>query len=208
MLKKVLNLLTLNGFEKRQSKGRYKKLGCTSRLQEQLQTLSFKHIYINTAETEMYILCESKEAFTEKEIKEYEREIASFVIMVGNRPLAYNINLVLLCPLNLKKNQLSVNSPISRLIDMERNRYYCRKIFLDTANRNSEEELVTLPFLPVKIELDISHLNYEKTAEKIQKVIPAELHKELIKKESNPNLQQVVKFLEITRLNIEGDNNG
>ncbi|UPM56376.1 hypothetical protein [Gottfriedia acidiceleris] len=207
MLKRVLKLLMENGFEKRKTISQIRKLGYLSRTQELLQLLSFKHIYINSKETEMYVICESKKIFIEEQIKEFEREIASFVIMLGNKPLAYNINLVLLCPLNLKKNHLSENNHISKLIDIERDKYNCRKFFLDTANRNFEEELDIIPSLALKIEVDSSNLSYEQTIQKIQEDMHPELFKELIKNEDTPDLQQVLQVLENTISNIKDDKN-
>ena len=110
-----------------------------------------------------------------KEIEELVQEIYGFTVLYGNQLLSYNSVLVLIC--NFNPNLTEENGKFMALF--EKNKYYCRKIFLNTSanvkqelpkkdskrkskvkiaeiqesseenNKKEHEELMILPFLDI-----------------------------------------------------------
>jgi hypothetical protein len=195
MFQEVCRLLENNGFKKKRFM--HKKMNNSSEVVE-MDLLEFDHIFISENETEVYIIEEKKELFKPTEVEQLEKRVAGFIPFLGNRPLKYNINLLLLCPLDLKRQGKS--NEIKKLISYERSKYFCRKIFLDTAVRNKqekEEELSILPSFTMELNINEFSSGYEGITQKIKEVINDELYLELVKTDRQININNVLTYLNI-----------
>jgi hypothetical protein len=155
-------------------------------------------IFINRDETELYIIEEKEAPFNKEEIENIENDILAFIQLLPNRsPLKYNINLLLLCPFqseNVNKEDLNF------LVGLERNKYTCRKIVLDTSCSNDifmKNELSLLPSFPIIVELTPSKSIRDNLAEEVRTVVKQDLYNELVKSNEDLYLEKILKLLEI-----------
>jgi hypothetical protein len=160
--------------------------------------LPFENIFINNDKTELYLIEEKEVPFNKEEIEVFENNILAFIQLLPNRsPLKYNINLILLCPL---KTESVDKADVKFLVGLERNKYTCRKIVLDTSYSNEifiKKELSLLPSFPIRVDLPQSTSVRDRLAEEIKKVIPQNLYIELIKENEDMNMNTVLNLLEI-----------
>ncbi|ACK91498.1 hypothetical protein IRV08_18230 [Bacillus cereus] len=203
--KEVIDLLKQNDFKEKvyvRSKVQY---NSESRKleKEEYNILEFDFIFINEKETELYIIEEKESLFTHEEIEVFNVKIAAFHTLMGNSPIKYNINLLLLCPLHLQNLDKEREASIRKILGHERDKYNCRKIFLDTANSNFEEELSILPSIPIDVEIKNTSIGYEGLLEKVKEVLGESLYTELNRLDEEINLHSVVQHL-----NVKDENNG
>ena len=144
-LDSICEILNQNGyfmkkFTKFISKGINSKIFLTD-----YKTLDFDNVLSNENDTELYIIEEkANDAFSFEDIYAMEKRISSFIFTRPNKDsLKYNINLILICPIKEMDRKL--------VITLERNKYYCRKIFINSLleGQDFENELNVLPFLPI-----------------------------------------------------------
>ncbi|MFB4165328.1 hypothetical protein ACE1TI_16345 [Alteribacillus sp. JSM 102045] len=194
-LNEVTKVLENNGFKQKEfmiNKSQYNSE--TEKYEhKQVSILDFKNIFTNKNETEIYLIEEKDQLFINEEVDEFEKRVAGFIAFLGNNPLKYNINLLLLCPLNLQRKGKKESEEINKLISYERNKYYCRKIFLDTANQNFEDEMSLIPSFPIKVNVEEVSKGYKGMSDAIKTIINKPLYKELIKEE--PNKEKVLESL-------------
>jgi len=146
VLDKVVSLLKQHGF-----------LHMDDVIDQKLNLLQgFKNVYFDSAKSEVYIVVDKNEVFLADEIEEYETQISGFITLFANDVLTYNVNLVLISPIGFyephsTEKQLEYMALINRF---ERDKYFCRKIFLDKKSRGEKEidELSILPFNKITIE--------------------------------------------------------
>lgn len=160
--------------------------------------LPFDNIFINRNENELYLIEEKRTPFTQEEIEAFENNILAFIQLLPNRnPLKYNINLLLLCPLHTESVD---KSDINFLVGLERNKYTCRKIVLDTSRSNDifiRNEISLLPSFPIKIELTASKTIRDSLIVEVKKVVNPNLYKELVKVDEDLNLTKILNLLEL-----------
>ncbi|MGN4584298.1 hypothetical protein [Bacillus cereus group sp. MYBK228-1] len=197
MLHKVIELLKQNGFQKKEYiPNRIVYNQETQKSEEKaIRLLNFDHVYLNKTETELYILIEKDTVFTHRDIKEYEKKMFNFIIWLGNKPLKYNINLILLCPLGLGSKSRQDRKGIDEIINYERDKYYCRKIFIDVSNPNFEEELLILPSFPLKVSFDGMMKGYDGVIQAINEILPEQLYNELKQKEIKPDIDKILSMI-------------
>ncbi|MGP4080003.1 ABC-three component system middle component 1 [Pseudalkalibacillus sp. R45] len=187
----VLEFLKSNGFEEKKFNREFTKNNSED-------ILPFNNIFINRNETELYIIKEKSTYFTQEEIETFENNILAFIQLLPNRnPLKYNINLLLLCPLHTKGADKSM---VNFLVGLERNKYTCRKIVMDTAISNDmfiKNELSLLPSFPINIELTPYKSLRESLEEDVKTVVNQKLYNELIKWNEELNLDTVLNLLEL-----------
>ena len=118
-----------------------------------------------------------------------------FIIWLGNKPLKYNINLILLCPLGLGSKSKQDRQGIDEIINYERDKYYCRKIFIDVSNPNFEEELLILPSFPLKVSFDGMMKRYDGVIQAINEILPEQLYNELKQKEIKPDIDKILSMI-------------
>lgn len=197
MIKEVVKKLRENNFEptqfiETQSFYDFKE---EKQVQEPVNILPFEHVYIDKNKVELYLLVEKKELFNEEEIKQFDKKISSFIAFLDyNDPIKYNINLILLCPLNLKTHVTDSNT--KKILAYERNKFNSRKIFLDTSNKNFHEELEILPSFPIDLGYEFKSDGYKGLVEDIKTIIPNELFEELSKEIDEINVNKISYFLE------------
>ncbi|MDF0736471.1 hypothetical protein [Bacillus pacificus] len=200
----VIDLLKVNGFkEKKFIKKRviYNQKERKQEIQE-FNILEFEFVFVNEVETELYIVEEKDSLFTYEEIEEFNIKIAAFLTFLGNSPIKYNVNLVLLCPLNLKNLDEEDEREVRYILGHERNKYNCRKIFLDTANQNFEEELSILPSLPINVQIENLNIGYGGLLEQVKLALGEDLYQELNKFDEEIDIRSIVKHL-----NVKGEGN-
>lgn len=160
--------------------------------------LPFDNIFINRNETELYLIEEKSTPFTPEEIEAFENYILAFIQLLPNRnPLKYNINLLLLCPL---QNESVDKSDVNFLVGLERNKYTCRKIVLDTSSSDDvfiNNEISLLPSFPIKVDLTASKSIRDSLIEEVKTVVNQNLYSELVKEIEELNLDTVLNLLEL-----------
>lgn len=104
--------------------------------------LNFDNIYVNSDETEMYILVENY--ISESNIKNYHDEILFFQNWYNNEILIYNINLILIYENNSSNQELR-----NLIFKYEKDTHLCRKIFIDSKSELNDLEFDILPFRPL-----------------------------------------------------------
>lgn len=159
--------------------------------------LPFDIIYASQNKTEIYIIVEKTEGvYTKTEIEEMESKVAAFIPFLKNTdPIKYNINLLLLCPLQIKKQKDIHKSEIASILGFERSKYTCRKLFLDTANNNFEDELTVIPSFPLHVHLKFSENEEFDLIRKVKETISDDLYKELKKEKAEININRVTLLL-------------
>lgn len=135
----------------------------------------FEHVYFDANEREAYLLIEKANIFSPSEIDQLVDEIAGFITLRPNDILKYNINLVLLCPLQLyNNNAINESDPKYKILSYEKDRYFCRKFLLDTTNPNFEEEIDLLPFMPVDVDFNQVSQGYDGLIIEVKKLFDTE----------------------------------
>ncbi|MCQ6266313.1 hypothetical protein M1K46_11650 [Fictibacillus sp. WQ 8-8] len=187
----VQDFLTSNGYEKK----KFNREIIKNNVED---ILPFENIYINRIETELYLIEEKNTPFTQEEIEEFENIILAFIQVLPNRnPLKYNINLLLLCPL---QTDCIDKSDVRFLVGLERNKYTCRKIVMDTSSSKDifiKKEISLLPSFPIKVELTQSKSIKDSLIEEVKTVVNKNLYNELVKENEELNLDTVLNLLEL-----------
>lgn len=114
--------------------------------------LPFDSVFSDSYGKEIYIIEEQLEQMFSKEIiATIEDKVRAFIYSRQNNDgIRYNINLILLCPIDKKSQEYK------EIVDLERNKYTCRKLFLNSKCSNYEDEMSILPFIPIS-----SYINYD-----------------------------------------------
>lgn len=196
-IKQVIQFFKNNGFSETEFKRRMQ----TN--EEEFSILRFDCILINKEKSEIYILEEKLgHMFTISEIEKFEHLIAAFIPFLRNSdPIKYNINLILLCPLHIKKGSNPTDEKIASIIGVERSKQTCRKIFLDTSSNNFDDELSMIPSFPLHVDLRFTESEHNILSLKVREVLSDELSEELSKEYSEINLAKITSLL-------RGDENG
>ncbi|EJR78560.1 hypothetical protein PDQ31_14410 [Bacillus cereus] len=197
MLHKVIELLKQSGFQKKEYSS-YKIIYNQETQEyekEKISVLNFENVYVNITETELYILIEKEDVFTHQDIKSYEKKVFDFTIYLGNNPLRYNINLILLCPLELQNKSKRNVKEINEIINYERDKYHCRKIFIDVSNVDFEDELLILPSFPLKVSFSETMKGYDGVIQAIHEILPDHLYNELKQKENKPDIEKILSII-------------
>lgn len=161
-----------------------------------LNILNFEYVFSDKENKEVFIIQEKNKIYTKDEIKRYEEEVASFINFYPNNSLKFNITMVLLAPLNLeKKKSKKVSSDVLELLSSEKDKYFCKKIVLDSKNNNIDEELSILPLVPINISVSDKSSGYNGITLKLKEFINDSVFNELIKIQSIPDLQIIEKNL-------------
>lgn len=116
----------------------------------------FRDVYFDANQKEVYILVEKNESFSVEEIIEFETQISGFITIFADEVLAYNTNLILISPLGFynSSSDIEKNDYMDLVNRYERDKFYCRKIFLDKSaqGKYEESELSILPFVDISFE--------------------------------------------------------
>ncbi|MEX3748195.1 hypothetical protein [Lysinibacillus xylanilyticus] len=156
--------------------------------------LPFDRVFVDNDEKEVYIIEEKSNYFTVEEINEMENDILAFIQFLSNKEsIKYNINLLLLCPLNAKDNR----KEITDLLSFERSKYTCRKIILNTANAEFEQELAILPSFPININDNLSQEKVDILNDRIKIVVDEAIFQELLKETDEIDLEEILNHLVI-----------
>lgn len=186
----VLDFLAGNGYEEKMFKRKTHIDGSEEDI------LPFGHIFINSLGSELYIIEEKNTPFQKKEIEEFENIIFTFLQFLPNRnPLKYNINLLLLCPL---RHEGSLSEEIDYLVGLERNKFTCRKIILDTSKNDElfrQDELSMLPSFPVQVELTPSGSIRKDLLVQVKEIVKPALYTQLIKINEKLELENILSLL-------------
>ncbi|MDN4075852.1 ABC-three component system middle component 1 [Fictibacillus terranigra] len=158
----------------------------------EINILPFKHIFISQSQKEVYILEEKECLFTSNELEKMDNLILTFIQFLSNKDaIKYNINLVLLCPFNKKQDQ----KELQKMLGFERNKYTCRKIFLDTSSKDFSEEMAILPSFPLDVHLVLKSTQIDSLSNKIKEVMDDNLYSALLKDAEELTLNQVLVAL-------------
>ncbi|WLR60637.1 ABC-three component system middle component 1 [Guptibacillus hwajinpoensis] len=156
--------------------------------------LPFPKVFTDSNEKEIYIIEEKSTHFLEDEINKMENDILAFIQFLSNRDsIKFNINLLLLCPLNDSSNK----EEITKLLSFERSKYTCRKIILNTAIENFEQELGILPSFPIKIAQNPSEEKVEELENKIKAIVDEGIYRELVNEADEVDIDEMRKYLVI-----------
>ncbi|WP_399632713.1 hypothetical protein [Sporosarcina sp. SG10008] len=156
--------------------------------------LPFSSVFVDNNEKEIYIIEEKSSHFTVEEINKMENDILTFIQFLSNKEsIKYNINLLLLCPLNA----IDKTEEITNLLSFERSKYTCRKIILNTANAEFNQELAILPSFPISINSDFSREKVGELKERIKEVVDETIYQELLKEKDEINLEEILNHLTI-----------
>jgi hypothetical protein len=159
---------------------------------------SFDHVYVDAEEKEAYILVEKDSIFSNEEIQQYVDEIVGFIALRPNETLKYNVNLIMVCPLNLKNKENYNYDPAYQIMSYEKDRYFFRKIFIDACNPNIEEEINILPFMPITVDFNAISAGYEGIAAEVKSVLGhEELFTNLGKRDVSPQLDAIIELLRL-----------
>lgn len=137
----VAEILSSFGFTAQE----FSKTKITEDGQVKYKVLDFKNVYSDKLQRELYILVENLDRiFNKEEIDDFQKKVARFIYSrPNNDALKFNINLVLICPFG---------EDISQVVSLERDKYYCRKIFINSGVTSEEDfmrEVYTLPSIPI-----------------------------------------------------------
>lgn len=158
----------------------------------EINILPFNKIFISQNQNELYILEEKECLFTPDELVKMDNLILTFIQFLSNKDaIKYNINLVLLCPFNKKKDQ----KELQKMLGFERNKYTCRKIFLDTSSNDFREEMAILPSFPLDVQFVLKSDQINSLSNKIKEIMDDHLYTELIKDTDKLSLNQVLMSL-------------
>ncbi|MBD3917585.1 hypothetical protein H8B09_02375 [Paenibacillus sp. PR3] len=166
-----------------------------SKFRKHLEELGLDDVYLNKQENEMYIVKSKDEPMALDEVQIIINKIAGFTLLFPNISLSYNINLVLICPLNKKQVDNELLDGINRL-NIERNKYYCRKFVLNSSAKNTDEEIDILPIRAISLHIKEQFNGYDGLNRNVSNVLGDAMFEELSKPE-RPELDQILKFLEI-----------
>lgn len=178
-LNDVINYLVNNGyFEKTYIRNTSYLNKEGKRESKEVRILPFNHVFVSANNNEVYIIEEKEDLFTSKELEEMDNIILTFIQFLSNRdPIKYNINLVLLCPFETKKNQKEFNY----MLGYERSKYTSRKIFLNTSSKIFENELSILPSFPLDVHLTLKQTQIDSLTSKMKEVVSESLYNALLK---------------------------
>ncbi|MEI2358833.1 ABC-three component system middle component 1 [Mesobacillus zeae] len=156
--------------------------------------LPFSSVFIDSNENEIYIIEEKSSHFIEEEISKMENDILAFIQFLSNKQsIKYNINLVLLCPLNATDKM----EEITNLLSFERSKYTCRKIILNTANENFDQELAILPSFPININHTFSEDKVGELENRLKEIVDERIYQELVRETDDINLEELRNHLVI-----------
>ncbi|MCZ2258076.1 hypothetical protein [Sporosarcina sp. G11-34] len=154
--------------------------------------LPFSRVFVDKNEKEIYIIEEKSSYFTVEEINEMENGILAFIQFLSNKEsIKFNINLLLLCPLNA----IDKTEEITKLLSFERSKYTCRKIILNTANLDFNQELAILPSFPISINSELSQEKVGELKDKIKEVVDETIYQELLKEKDEIDLEKILNHL-------------
>ncbi|MGG1629821.1 hypothetical protein [Rossellomorea sp. NRS-1567] len=154
-----------------------------------INILPFNHIFISQSEKEVYILEENESLFTSKELMKMDNLILTFIQFLSNKDsIKYNINLILICPFNKKKDK----KELQKMLGFERNKYTCRKIFLDTSSKDFSEEMAILPSFPLDVQLVLKSSQIDSLTNNIKEIMDENLFRVLLKDSEEISLDQVL----------------
>ncbi|MFC9744202.1 hypothetical protein ACFVKC_40675, partial [Streptomyces noursei] len=72
---------------------------------KEVNILPFNQIFISQNQNEVYIVEEKESLFTPAELEKFDNLILTFIQFLSNKDvIKYNINLLLVCPFNTRKN--------------------------------------------------------------------------------------------------------
>jgi len=191
-IEQVIHFFKSNGFSETQFTRR-----SLNNEAEEYSILHFDCVLTNADRSEIYILEEKSERmYTKSEIEGLEHKIAAFIPFLRNSdPIKYNINLMLLCPLHIKKHIDIHHGETASILGVERSKYTCRKIFLDTSSENFDDELSMIPSFPLRVDFKFSETEQYNLSRKVKEVLSDELLEELLKDKSELNLDLVTSLL-------------
>ena len=175
-----------NGFSSINDESRYKKY---------IEELGLNDVYLNQKENEMYVVKGNDEPISLDEVQSCVDKIAGFTLLFPNLALSYNVNLVIICPLNNQKVKNKLLNQSNRL-NIERDKYYCRKFVLNSITKDVNEELDILPIRPVSLHIKEKFNGYEGLNERVLNVLGEVLFKELSRSEKL-DLDDLLKLIEI-----------
>ena len=156
--------------------------------------LPFSRVFVDKNEKEIYIIEEKSSYFSVEEINKMENDILAFIQFLSNKEsIKYNINLLLLCPLNATDK----TEDITNLLSFERSKYTCRKIILNTANVEFEQELAILPSFPIKINHNFSEEKVDELKNRIKEIVNEDIYQELLRETDEIDLEEILKYLVI-----------
>lgn len=186
MIIQVKEYLQENGFSSINDESRYKKY---------IEELGLNDVYLNQKENEMYVVKGNDEPISLDEVQSCVDKIAGFTLLFPNLALSYNVNLVIICPLNNQKVKNKLLNQSNRL-NIERDKYYCRKFVLNSITKDVNEELDILPIRPVSLHIKEKFNGYEGLNERVLNVLGEVLFKELSRSEKL-DLDDLLKLIEI-----------
>jgi len=156
--------------------------------------LPFSRVFVDKNEKEIYIIEEKITYFLVEEINKMENDILAFIQFLSNKEsIKYNINLLLLCPLDA----INKTEEITNLLSFERSKYTCRKIILNTASEDFDQELAILPSFPININDNIPEEKVDELKDRIEKVVDEVLYQELLKETEEIDLEKILNHLVI-----------
>lgn len=160
----------------------------------------FNEVYIEPKKRELYILISKNVPFTYEEIKEYQQQVSGFITLYASEILAFNINLLLFSPIGYY-NKKEKDDYIDLVNSIERNKSYCRKIFLDTMaqDKDRKAELSILPFVPISFSETETDNNKEDSELDCIFSCKEDLYKELLKDKSDIRLEKILDCIEISK---------
>ncbi|AIQ34699.1 hypothetical protein R50345_08790 [Paenibacillus sp. FSL R5-0345] len=198
MLEQLISMLENNGYYRMSYIQRLPKYDKDNNKYEMkyLNILNFDYVFSDKENKEVFIIQEKNKIYTKDEIKRYEEEVASFINFNPHNSLKFNITMVLLAPLYLQmKKSKKVSFEVLELLSSEKDKYFCKKIVLDSKNSNFEEELSILPLVPINISVKDKSNGYNGITLKLKEFINESVFNELIKTQSIPDLQAIEKNL-------------
>lgn len=186
MIEQVKKYIESNGFSLVEKDSKY---------ENYLEEIGLEDIFVNQQENEMYIVKGKKEPIALNEVKLYIDKIAGFTMIFPNKSISYNINLVFVCPLE-KKHHNDEFLNLKNRINVERDKYYCRKFVINSKAKSLEEELDTLPVRSVSVHIKEQFSGYDDLNKDIIEIIGDTMFHELSKTEK-PSLESILELINI-----------
>lgn len=191
----ITNIMAKFGFIQIDSKK-----GTESNFSSWKNLLSFESVFSDSCGREIYIIEEQIEKmFSKQTIIEMEDRVKAFIFSRQNNDgIRYNINLILLCPIDKKSLEYK------NIVALERDKYTCRKIFLNSNCQCIQDELSILPFIPISEYVDYDVNKLMNLTDEINKISYNNeiILNELLSKE--PNLKKIEnELIKLTKGNGE-----
>lgn len=157
-------------------------------------------VYIEPKKRELYILINKDAPFSKEEIKTYQQQVSGFITLHADGILAFNINLLLFSPIGYY-NKKEKDEYIDLVNSIERNKSYCRKIFLDTMAKGVDRraELSILPFVPISFsEIET---NLEQDDIQFDRIFcnQEQLYEELLKNRTELSIEKILSCIDIPK---------